>query len=168
VGSPTRRTQAGERRQQRDHWWNVRVTAAKGRYLGPYARLLLAVAALRDHDVAVARRNLAALAAAHVQPEHWKEERSSSRKRRRESTRRREGAGLARSVFESKCSPSSPLVDVTVSPILLPTVPDRKPRTECGNHPGAFIRSLEVAPPGRFSRSTILAVLLPGRASLGD
>src|ERR1035437_3878979 len=55
---------------------------------------------------------------------------------------------------------------MTVNPILLPTVPDRKPRTECGNQPVAFISSLEVAPPGRFSRSRILAVLLPSRAIL--
>jgi hypothetical protein len=64
-------------------------------------------------------------------------------------------------------SPSSPLVEVTVSPIFLRTVPDRKPRTECGNQPVAFISSFEVAPPGRFSRSRILAVLLPSRATLG-
>src|SRR5712692_3894333 len=56
---------------------------------------------------------------------------------------------------------------MTVSPSFLRTVPDRKPRTECGNQPVAFIRSLEVAPPGRFSRSRILAVLLPSRATLG-
>ena len=56
---------------------------------------------------------------------------------------------------------------MTVSPSFLRTVPDRKPRTECGNQPVAFIRSFEVAPPGRFSRSRILAVLLPSRATLG-
>src|ERR1700688_2842540 len=63
-------------------------------------------------------------------------------------------------------SPSSPLVDVTVNPIFLPTVPDRKPRTECGSHPVALISSFEVAPPGRFNRSSSLAVLLPSRAPL--
>jgi len=41
----------------------LRITAEKGLYLGPYARLLLAVAALRDKDVATARENLASLAA---------------------------------------------------------------------------------------------------------
>ena len=35
-----------------------------------------------------------------------------------------------------------------------------------GNQPVAFISSFEVAPPGRFSRSRILAVLLPSRATL--
>src|ERR1019366_4871066 len=55
---------------------------------------------------------------------------------------------------------------MTVSPIFLPTVPDRKPRTECGNQPVALISSFKVAPPGRFSRSRILAVLLPSRATL--
>src|SRR5438552_216748 len=43
-------------------------------------------------------------------------------------------------------------------------VPDRNPRTECGCHPVAFISSLAVAPPGRFSRSRTLAALLPSRA----
>src|SRR5580704_7207944 len=52
-------------------------------------------------------------------------------------------------------------------PIFLPTVPDRKPRTEWGNQPVAFISSFEVTPPGRFSRSRILAVLLPSRAGWG-
>lgn len=37
----------------------LRITAGKGHYLLPYARLLLAVAALRDNDVATARRTLA-------------------------------------------------------------------------------------------------------------
>ena len=60
---------------------------------------------------------------------------------------------------------SSPLTDVTVSPIFLPMVPDRNPRTECGCHAVAFIYSLAVAPPGRLSRSRILAVLLPLRAT---
>src|SRR2546430_11438030 len=41
----------------------LRITADRGRYLRPYARLLLAVAALRDKDVPAARRNLASLAA---------------------------------------------------------------------------------------------------------
>ena len=40
----------------------LRITAEKGRYLAPYARLLLAVAALRDHDRATARRLLNGLA----------------------------------------------------------------------------------------------------------
>jgi|SRR5579862_2587507 len=40
----------------------LRITADKGHYLRPYARLLLAVAALRDKDTAAARRTLAWLA----------------------------------------------------------------------------------------------------------
>jgi hypothetical protein len=40
---------------------HLRMTAEKGRYLGPFARLLLAVAALRDKDRATARALLAAL-----------------------------------------------------------------------------------------------------------
>src|SRR5579863_9107502 len=46
-------------------------------------------------------------------------------------------------------------------------VPDRKPRTEWGSQPVAFISSLAVTPPGRVSRSRILAVLLPSRATSG-
>src|SRR5258708_8474042 len=61
-------------------------------------------------------------------------------------------------------SPSSALVDDTASPIFLPTVPDRKPRTECFCQPVAFINSFAVAPPGRLSRSRTLAVLLPSPA----
>jgi hypothetical protein len=41
---------------------DLRITAEKGHYLQPYARLLLAVAALRDHDRAGARELLAGLA----------------------------------------------------------------------------------------------------------
>jgi hypothetical protein len=41
---------------------NLRLTAEKGRYLSPYARLLLAVAALRNKDIPAARDLLAALA----------------------------------------------------------------------------------------------------------
>ena len=40
----------------------LRLTATKGHYLGPYARLLLAVAALRDHDRVQAREILSGLA----------------------------------------------------------------------------------------------------------
>jgi len=40
----------------------LRLTAEKGHYLAPYARLLLALAALRDHDRLEARRLLAGLA----------------------------------------------------------------------------------------------------------
>ena len=40
----------------------LRLTAEKGHYLAPYARLLLAVAALRDHDRAQARTLLSGLA----------------------------------------------------------------------------------------------------------
>jgi hypothetical protein len=39
----------------------LRLTAAHGRYLAPFARLLLAVAALRDHDRTTARSLLAGL-----------------------------------------------------------------------------------------------------------
>src|SRR5436309_15181973 len=53
---------------------------------------------------------------------------------------------------------------MTARPIFLPTVPDKKPRTEWGCQPVAFISSLAVAPPGRFSSSRILAALLPSRA----
>jgi hypothetical protein len=42
---------------------NLRLTAEKGHYLLPYARLLLAVAALRDHDTAQAKSLLEGLAA---------------------------------------------------------------------------------------------------------
>lgn len=47
---------------------NLRLTAEHGHYLLPYARLLLAVAALRDHDRAEARNLLAGLA--HEFPEN--------------------------------------------------------------------------------------------------
>src|ERR1035438_10213580 len=60
-------------------------------------------------------------------------------------------------------SPSSPLLDVTVSPIFLPTVPERNPRMECFCQPLAFISLARVAPPGCRSNSRIVAVLLPSR-----
>ena len=41
---------------------NLKITAEKGRYLAPYARLLLAIAALRDQDKATAKQLLARLA----------------------------------------------------------------------------------------------------------
>jgi hypothetical protein len=62
-------------------------------------------------------------------------------------------------------SPCSALVDATVSPIFLETVPDRNPRSECGCQLVAFSNSCALAPPGRFSISRIVAVLLPSRAS---
>jgi Tfp pilus assembly protein PilF len=40
----------------------LRLTSEKGHYLAPFARLLLGVAALRDHDAAQARSILDALA----------------------------------------------------------------------------------------------------------
>src|ERR1700674_436622 len=82
--------------------------------------------------------------------------------------RRRKGMKLCglQPLTEYVRSPSSALVDNTTSPIFLPTVPDRKPRTECGNQPVAFISSFEVAPPGRLTGSRILAVLLPSRATV--
>src|SRR5215471_20452274 len=55
---------------------------------------------------------------------------------------------------------------MTARPIFLLMVPDRKPRMECGCHPVAFISSLAVAPPGRFSKSRTIAVLLFFRAHL--
>ena len=59
--------------------------------------------------------------------------------------------------------PSSRFSDFTVSAIFFPRVPLTKPRTLCGCQPVAFMISANVAPPGRFSRSRILAVLLPSR-----
>src|SRR5437867_2764572 len=53
------------------------------------------------------------------------------------------------------------------NPIFLPNVPDRKPRTECGCQPVAFMRCFKVAPPDRFTSSSTLAVLLPWRTRSG-
>src|SRR5437867_7415403 len=53
------------------------------------------------------------------------------------------------------------------NPIFLPNVPDRKPRTECGCQPVAFMRCFKVAPPERFTSSSTLAVLLPWRTRSG-
>src|SRR5713101_2383336 len=44
-------------------------------------------------------------------------------------------------------------------------VPERNPRTLWACQSVAFIRPLSVAPSGRFSRSRILAALLPSRAA---
>jgi hypothetical protein len=41
---------------------NLKITAEKGRYLAPYARLLLVIASLRDHDRNTAKKLLADLA----------------------------------------------------------------------------------------------------------
>jgi len=55
--------QAGGAQTDRDRGVeDLRLTAEKGRYLNPYARLLLAVAALRNKDVPQARGILSALA----------------------------------------------------------------------------------------------------------
>src|ERR1700689_3341299 len=54
---------------------------------------------------------------------------------------------------------------MTVKPIFFPTAPDKNPRRECGCQLVALSSSLAVAPPGRFSSSRIVAVLLPSRAS---
>ncbi len=55
--------QAGGAETDRDKGvQNLRLTAEKGRYLSPYARLLLAVAALRSKDIPKARDLLGALA----------------------------------------------------------------------------------------------------------
>jgi len=53
---------------------NLRLTAEKGHYLMPYARLLLAVAALRDNNRPKARRTLASLAQAYPQNPLYREE----------------------------------------------------------------------------------------------
>jgi hypothetical protein len=53
---------------------NLRLTASNGRYLMPYARLLLAVAALRDNNRPQARRTLAWLADAYPQNRLYREE----------------------------------------------------------------------------------------------
>jgi hypothetical protein len=53
---------------------NLRLTAAKGRYLKPYARLLLAVAALRDNNRPQAKRTLAWLAGEYPQNRLYREE----------------------------------------------------------------------------------------------
>jgi hypothetical protein len=52
----------------------LRVTAEKGHYLLPYARLLLAVAALRNKDTATARQELAWLAAEYPANHLYREE----------------------------------------------------------------------------------------------
>jgi hypothetical protein len=52
----------------------LRMTADKGRYLMPYARLLLAVASLRDKDSAAARRTLVWLSSEFPQNKLYKEE----------------------------------------------------------------------------------------------
>ena len=52
----------------------LRITADKGRYLLPYARLLLAVAALRDKDTLTARRMLAWLASEFPNNKLYREE----------------------------------------------------------------------------------------------
>lgn len=52
----------------------LRLTAAKGHYLAPYARLLLAVAALRDKDRTTARQLLAGLSQEFPQNELYRKE----------------------------------------------------------------------------------------------
>jgi hypothetical protein len=52
----------------------LRLTADKGRYLKPYARLLLAVAALRDKDTATARRTLLWLSSEYPHNRLYREE----------------------------------------------------------------------------------------------
>jgi len=52
----------------------LRLTAEKGHYLAPYARLLLAVAALRDRDRETARRLLSGLAAEFPQNQLYRKE----------------------------------------------------------------------------------------------
>jgi hypothetical protein len=53
---------------------NLRLTAGKGRYLKPYAELLLAVAALRDNNRSQAKRTLALLAGEYPQNRLYREE----------------------------------------------------------------------------------------------
>ena len=55
------------------------------------------------------------------------------------------------------------MADSILRPIFFPIVPDRNPRTLWGNHPVTLISSFVVTPPGRFSRSRTLSVLLPSR-----
>lgn len=52
----------GARTDRQEGLAKLRLTAEKGRYLAPYARVLLAVAALRDHDRDQARTLLSSLA----------------------------------------------------------------------------------------------------------
>lgn len=52
----------------------LRLTAEKGHYLAPYARLLLAVAALRDHDRETARRLLSGLSEEFPQNQLYRKE----------------------------------------------------------------------------------------------
>jgi hypothetical protein len=52
----------GAQTNKEDGIAKLRITAEKGRYLAPYAQLLLAVAALRDRDRETARRLLSGLA----------------------------------------------------------------------------------------------------------
>jgi hypothetical protein len=52
----------GAQTNKEDGIAKLRITAEKGRYLAPYARLLLAVAALRNHDSMGASRLLSGLA----------------------------------------------------------------------------------------------------------
>jgi hypothetical protein len=52
----------GAQTDKQDGLSKLRLTAEKGHYLAPYARLLLAVAALRDRDRGQARSLLAGLA----------------------------------------------------------------------------------------------------------
>jgi hypothetical protein len=52
----------GARTDKQEGLAKLRLTAEKGRYLAPYARVLLAVAALRDHDRPQARTLLSSLA----------------------------------------------------------------------------------------------------------
>jgi hypothetical protein len=52
----------GARTDKEEGLAKLRLTAQRGRYLAPYARLLLAVAALRDHDRPQARSLLTGLA----------------------------------------------------------------------------------------------------------
>jgi hypothetical protein len=52
----------GARTDKEEGLAKLRLTAQRGRYLAPYARLLLAVAALRDHDRSQARSLLTGLA----------------------------------------------------------------------------------------------------------
>jgi len=50
------------------------LTAEKGHYLAPYARVLLALAALRDHDPTQAKQLLAGLAQQFPENSLYKEE----------------------------------------------------------------------------------------------
>ena len=84
--------------------------------------------------------------------------------------RRPECAGSRDSLVRSQAVDSLAVVAgnrVDVQPIFFFTAPLRKPRTEWGCQPVAFLSSGSEAPAGLRSRARILAVLVPRRAATG-